>query len=101
MIGAEIVGGVESLASGAPNDVCRRNKDPNTRLFFDSSDDRDANEPVLWKFGRFTFEQFLHKTKIFLSFERKNEKLFEGKKFLLNCQLTKAFKNIKKMRVKL
>lgn len=64
MIGAEIVGGVESLApSGAPNDVWRRNNDPNTRLFFDSSEPRDANEPVLWKLGDFTFDQIC--TKIF------------------------------------
>lgn len=66
MIGAEIVGGVESLApSGAPNDVWRRNNDPNTRLFFDSSEPRDANEPVLWKLGGFTFDQIFTK-KIFL-----------------------------------
>lgn len=52
MIGAEIVGGVDSFAlSGAPNEVCRRNNDPKTRLFFDSSDVLDANEPVLWKWA--------------------------------------------------
>lgn len=48
IIGAEIVGGaVRVLESGAPNDVWRRNNDPKTRLFFDSSDVLDANEPVL------------------------------------------------------
>jgi hypothetical protein len=52
MIGAEIVGGVESLTSGAPKDVWRRNSDPKTRLFFDSSEVLEANEPVLWKCGR-------------------------------------------------
>lgn len=70
MMGAEIVGGVVSLApSGAPNDVWRRNNDPNTRLFFDSSDVRDANEPVLWKFGRFTFEQILQNFLLFVARE--------------------------------
>lgn len=52
MIGDEIVGGVDNLAlSGAPNEVWRRNNDPNTRLFFDSSEVLDANEPVLWEMG--------------------------------------------------
>jgi hypothetical protein len=39
------------LPSGAPKDVCRRNNEPNTRLFFDSSDVLDAIEPVLWKWA--------------------------------------------------
>lgn len=42
-----MVGGVESLTSGAPNEVCRRKRDPNTRLFFESSEVLDANDPVL------------------------------------------------------
>lgn len=59
MIGAEIVGGVASFApSGAPNEVCRLNNEPNTRLFFDSSDVLDANEPFLWEIGRFTLRKF-------------------------------------------
>lgn len=40
-------GGVESLTSGAPKEVCRRRRDPNTRLFFESSEFLDANDPVL------------------------------------------------------
>lgn len=60
MIGAEMVGGVESFAlSGPPNDVCRRNNDPKTRLFFDSSDVLDANEPVLWKWAIYVWAKFL------------------------------------------
>lgn len=49
IIGAEIVGGAVIFPSGAPNDVCRRSREPNTRLFFESSDALDANEPVLWR----------------------------------------------------
>lgn len=63
MIGAEIVGGVDSLASGAPNDVWRLNNDPKTRLdFFDSSDVLDANEPVL-EMGDLLLSIFLNKKK--------------------------------------
>lgn len=36
-----------ALLSVAPKLVWRRNNDPNTRRLFDSSEARDANEPVL------------------------------------------------------
>lgn len=39
-------GGVESLTSGAPNEVCRRKRDPK-RFLFESSEFLDANDPVL------------------------------------------------------
>lgn len=89
MIGAEIVGGVESLApSGAPNDVWRRNNDPKTRLFFDSSEPRDANEPVLWKLGGLLLIKFVQK-----SFSQKN---ISGDQFAWIIKFQeKAFQNQK------
>lgn len=90
MIGAEMVGGVDSLApSGAPKDVWRRNNDPKTRLFFVSSDVLDANEPVLWKWAIYLSKLFNEK-RIFLKRKLFDSLNFEGE---TSQPVTKAFKN--------
>lgn len=89
MIGADIwvveLMGVESLTSGAPNEVCRRKRDPNTRLFLESSEFLDAKDPVL-EF-MFTFE-----LKFFLSYGNS-----EGN-FVLNGFEMKLKKSNQRMR---
>lgn len=53
--------GVESLTSGAPNEVCRRKRDPNTRLFLESSEFLDAKDPVLEFMFTFELKFFLYR----------------------------------------
>ena len=95
MIGAEIVGGAESFESGAPKDVCRRNNDPNTRLFFVSSDVLDANEPVL-EMGDFSIFLNLRNFRLPSGEAKRNLNFIFSLKFFFfwsSKQYEKAFKS--------